>query len=83
MTKQIIIVVILSVVIGIGVYLYTKESSITNPISKFTTSQTDTPTPSFTPTPLPLNSTSNLEEELEKLTPRDFSEDFQNLRNSI
>lgn len=42
-----------------------------------------TPVPTPTPTPLVIDQSSNLAEEVDKLTPQDFSEDFQMLRQEL
>lgn len=46
-----------------------------------------TPTPTFTPTPTPfpiiINSSSDLVEEVDNLTPESFSDDFKSLRQEV
>ncbi|MFH0937111.1 MAG: hypothetical protein V1808_02375 [Candidatus Daviesbacteria bacterium] len=39
-----------------------------------------TPSPTVTPTPIIFNANSNLEEELKKLSPEDFLQDFDSLK---
>lgn len=80
---KILIVFIVSVFVGLIIFKLTdnkiphKQQIVTNKNKALDI----TPTPK--PTLPPLNVNSNLEEELEKLTPKDFSEDFKKLREEV
>lgn len=86
--KTVVIIVLVSILIGFGIFfLYHKPESweIKSP-QNLTTKTSKKPIPTTTPTPTqtptPLNSESNLKEETENLTPRDFSTDFNSLKES-
>lgn len=81
MNKKILILVILAVLLG--VFLLFKSNLSSSKISPNLQSGNvliPTPTPTPTPTPPVFDKNSNLEEEIEKLTPEDFSEDFKLLK---
>lgn len=95
--RTVVAVIILSVLIGIGIYFLTRNSSsnnlFTNPVKKSSITneagasgeQSSSWYPSTTPrpTPPPLDKNSNLSEEVEKLDPVDYSGDFKTLREQI
>lgn len=84
-SKTLILVIILSVLIGIVIFLLTSfpfggKASLLN-VSVSNSNATVSPTPE--PTLPPLTPDSNLSEELNKITPPDFEEEFENLRGSL
>lgn len=87
MTKQIIFVVIAAILVGSIIFWFTRKTPqeqttlLNQPFPKLEVLTSPYPTPM--PTPPAINESSNLEEELNKQTPRDFSEDFNSLRNSF
>lgn len=91
MKKTLFLVIILSVVIGTGIFLVDQilfrkstpliQSALT--FSNFTKKPTPSPSPTPKPTLPPLTENSNLEEELNILAPSDYQEDFKNLKNSL
>ncbi len=84
MTKQIIIVIIAGILIGVGIIIFTQRSSIKKITPQFISSNQEaisTPTPK--PTLPPLDENSNLEEETNNLTPKDFSQDFMKIREQL
>lgn len=82
MNKKILILVILSVLLG--VFLLFKSNLSSSKISpNLQSGNVLIPTPTPTPTPPVFDKNSNLEEEIEKLTPEDFSDDFKTLKQEI
>lgn len=95
--RTITAVIIISVLIGVGVFFLTKSSStnelFSNPIKKTPTTseagasgeQSSSWYPSSTPRPTlpPLDKNSDLGVEVEKLDPVDYSGDFKILREQI
>lgn len=77
--KKIILVIIISILIGLGIVYFTSAPTSTQ--SAVTSKQIDQKTTPPTPMPpLPtLDVNSNLQDELEKTTPPSFSEDIENL----
>lgn len=82
MNKNKIIIIIALLIILTTIFLMSKAES-----GKIVSSQVSsrnevvlTPASIPTPTPIIIDKNSNLEEETEKLTPEDFSEDFKNLK---
>ena len=74
--------------IGLGIFYFMNQKSpgvqtftnkLSNSISKPSPSPIDSPKPTLAP--LPANA--NLELETEKLTPKDYSEDFKMLKDSL
>lgn len=76
---------IICVIIGIFIYYTIENKSISSPIGNKFFQQTPTaePTPTLKPTLSPLDKNSNLEEEINKLIPEDFSESFNNLKQEL
>lgn len=91
--KLYIWVIIISIIIGIAVFFLTRGSdTVASPNapkelpSDTSSSENDPgyyPSPSSKPTPPPLDENSNLEAEVEKLDPKDYSGDFENLKKQI
>lgn len=90
MLKNLILVIVGGVVIGLGIFFGGQiikgesKSNVVRHRSDFSTNNlqpetTSTPKPTFEP----LNESTDLVEEINNLTPPDFSEDFQNLKNQI
>ncbi len=67
---------------GLGNNSLITPSLITQKLAGPTPSQVPTPTLTPTPTPIILNKSSDLLEEINKLTPEDFSVDFKLLREN-
>lgn len=90
-TKTVLLVVIASITIGVVVFFVgqtVSQSSFKFPpniqqITSQSTNQLFSPTPIPKPTPPPIGPDSNLEEEISKLTPPDFSADFEQLRKQL
>lgn len=91
LTRGLTIVILLSILIGIGIFLVDRRLNQANNlqlpqaiqgISNIGTSQLST-TPTPKPTPPPIGPDSNLEEELDRLTPADFSAEFEHLRQQL
>lgn len=88
-SKTIILVIILSIIIGTGIFLLDQVLNKKNsPLIQSAFTVTDitkkaTPSPTPKPTLQPLTESSNLEEELNKLNPSDYQEEFKNLKNSL
>lgn len=93
--KPYILVISISLLIGVGIFFFTKDSNnkVTTPtapreIPANVTANTEDssgyyPSPIAKPTPPSLDKNSNLEAETEKLDPKDYSEDFKNLRDQL
>lgn len=92
--KTLILVIIFSIFVGFLIFWFMKnfdltnrdwkakseeKRSIINPITQIFTT-TSTPTPIPTPS---INSTTNLEDATKSLTPKDFSADFQKLKEEV
>lgn len=86
--KTLVLVIIFSVLVGVTIFFVTgnKNSAIKNIVTKDQNLQNNTQQSSPTPKPKitfpPLTKDSNLEEELEKITPEDFSESIKKLREN-
>lgn len=84
--KTLILVIIFSILVGVVIFFFTgnKDSAIKNIVTKGQNLQNISKASSPTPAPKiifpPLTRDSNLREEIDKLTPADFSEDIQNLK---
>lgn len=87
--KTLILVIIFSVLVGIVIFFLTgnKNSAIQNIVTKGQNLQNISKESSPTPAPKitfpPLTKDSNLEEEIARLTPEDFSEDTKKLKEEI
>ena len=85
--KLVLSIIVVSILIGIGIFtlLSWKDQSISSPISSkiFEEAPKAESTPSPKPTLPPLDKDSNLEEEIDKLTPEDFSESFNTLKQEL
>lgn len=88
--KTIILVIILSAIVGFMIFFGVKFFSGNNiassnfqssSLSKSSLKPTAKPTP--VPTYLPLDSNSNLGDEVNKLTPPDFSNDYKQLKDAV
>lgn len=82
---KLIKVIVTTVLIVVGVFVLINRSAnskMVSPQNNFSSQVVTTPTPSPTPTPVPviINQSSNLETEMENLTPEDFSGDFKILK---
>ncbi len=90
--KTIFLVIIFSILLGFLIFWFTQNISLTplgwkaksesrispiNPITQIFTSASSSPI--NTPTPS-INSSTNLEDAAKNLTPKDFSPDFQKLK---
>ncbi len=89
-SKTIILVIILSVIVGTGIFfadkiIKRKESPLIKTALNFSNVNNPTPTPSSTPKPTlpPLTEKADLEEELNKLSPSDYSNEFKVLKESL
>jgi hypothetical protein len=90
MIKNLILVVIGGVIIGLGIFFGEKALKGNSDIAVVRhqknvaeSEYSSTPVPTSKPTPEPLNESSNLGEEINKLTPPDFSEDFKELKDQV
>lgn len=91
--KLYIWVIVVSIIIGIAIFFLTRGAdTVASPNaareipSDTSVSENDPgyyPSPSSKPTPPPLDANSNLEAEVEKLDPKDYSSDFENLKKQI
>lgn len=83
--KSLIIVIIVSILIGVGIFFFTNQpsSSLETPKKSFFSLSKPVQTPTPKPTLPPLDENSNLTEELEKTTPPDFSEDIKHLKETL
>lgn len=79
--KIITLVIVFSVLIGFGIFKLTNNKTV-HPDQVITKQQSSNLAPTPKPTLEPIDQNSNLEEELDKLTPPDFSEDFESLKKS-
>lgn len=88
MKKTIILVIFLSFLIGLTYILFSPNNKISNAkqfifLKSLIQSKNISPTPTPKPTPAPIKKDANLEEEVNKLTPKDYSEDFNTLRKEV
>lgn len=91
--KYVFAVIIIAILIGVGIVWLEKNyqskslTSITNSFANNIPINKSTPTPIPTSTPLPtltpITSSSDLNQEIQTLTPPDFSSDFVNLKTEI
>lgn len=86
--KTLILVILGGIVVGIGIIageqlLKPKGIQLINIVRHQINSLPSESTPTPKPTLPPLDQNTNLEEEINNLIPPDFSEDFNNLRNSL
>lgn len=81
--KTIFLVIIFSVLIGLAIVWFGNKNSYVRQIVTPLNQNILIMTPSPVLTLLPLDQNSSLEDEINNLTPEDFSEDFKNLRDSI
>lgn len=79
--KIITLVIVFSVLIGLGIFKLTNTKTV-YPDQVIIRQQSSNLAPTPKPTLPPIDQNSNLEEELDKLTPPDFSENFENLKKS-
>lgn len=87
--KTVLLVIILSVLIGIGIFfvdrlLNNKEGGLiksTQSISNLVSKPSPTPTPK--PTLPPITSESNLQQEVDNLIPSDYAEEFKKLKEGV
>ena len=81
--KIIALVIIISILIGFGIFKL-MDNKMPN-TQQIDTNYSTNIYPSQTPKPAlpPIDASSNLEEEINKLTPQDFSEDYKNLRDEV
>ena len=84
-TVFVLVFLIICVLIGIFIYITTQNKSISSPLANkiFQQKPKGEVTPSPKPTLPPLDKNSNLEEEINKLTPENFSESFNNLKQEL
>lgn len=87
MIKNSIIVIGGSIIIGMVIFLVTTDLSTGQvkpaPIVQKLSQITQTPSPTPRPTPSPLDSNANLSDEIDKLSPADFSSEFKILREAV
>lgn len=80
--KTIILVIIFSALVGVTIFfisrLYQNQSSFAGNSSLSKILSTPSPTPK--PTLPPVDANTNLQEEIGKLTPPDFSSDYEKLK---
>lgn len=84
--KTLILVIILCVLIGIGIFyadnfIDKKPKSFANQITS--TVGLTNPTPIPTPTPPAIDANSNLKQEIDKLITPDFSSDYSNFKKQV
>lgn len=90
-TKTVILVIILGVIVGVGIFFGQKmlsgNTQASNPFKvggNLTQAKAQkTPSPKPVPTFPPLDSNSNLKDEAEKLDPPDFSQDYTSLKSEV
>lgn len=78
--KKIITIIVISIIAG---FIIVKFSNNSSPLVRQNVTGSNIPnppSPSTEPTPPPIDTNSNLEEEIDKLEPKDYSEEFSNLR---
>lgn len=80
--KIIVLVILISVLIGFGIFKLTNNKTI-HPDQVITKQQSSNLAPTPKPTLEPIDQNSNLEQEIDKLTPEDFSEDFNQLKDEL
>lgn len=78
-TKNIVIVILISVSLGAGIFFMTNKKTPTSPIISGVTKVT-TPSPSLKPDLPAIDDKSDLKEEVKKLDPEDFTNDYKALR---
>ncbi len=83
--KTIILVIILSALIGVGIFaagnILDKNSQA--PVQSQTQSAPKVSLPSPKASESPINENTNLKEEIDKLNPPDFSQDYSKLKQEI
>lgn len=81
--KFIVPIVVVALTLA-GFFLYRNQASDKALTAPFKGSQNlFVPSPTPTPTPVVFDRNSNLEEEADKLTPEDFSSDFELLKKQV
>lgn len=86
--KTLLLVIILSILIGALIFWFTRSSANNSsapsisPITQITQNFQSNPTSLPSPTPF-VNSATNLEDAAKNLTPKDFSSDFQKLKEDV
>ncbi|MBI3485429.1 hypothetical protein HY025_00630 [Candidatus Daviesbacteria bacterium] len=80
--KSYLITVILVIILASLVYLLIQSSPSKITLIKPNTLNTQS-TPPPTPTPIPITSGSNLSDEINKLSPADFSPDYEKLTKEV
>ena len=91
--KTLVLVIIFSILIGGLIFWFSQNFSFfsrttpswkaaISPISQITQNFQSNPTSLPSPTPF-VNSTTNLEDATKSLAPKDFSPDFQKLKNEV
>ena len=83
--KSLIIVSIIAILIGFTLFKLTKDKMVhvDQIVTKKNISHNIPQTPTPSPTLPPIDQSSNLDEEINKLTPQDFSEDFKKLKEEV
>lgn len=83
MNKKVFVVIIISIILGFMIFkILNSNSPHVDKIVRPNISQSEK-SPSPKPTLPPLNQNSSLEEELDKLTPPDSTNDFEKLRQEV
>lgn len=80
--KSLIIVTLISVLIGFGIFKLINNKMV-HPDQIVTKQESSNLAPTPKPTLPPIDQNSNLEQEIDKLTPEDFSEDFNQLKDEL
>lgn len=88
MKKTLILVIIFSILIGGLIFVFLQvfgnksqtTPPVVSPLTQIFAPAITTPSPSPTPS---INSSTNLENAAQNLTPKDFSPDFQNLKEEV
>lgn len=78
------LIIILLVIVGVVWVVmrnFIGDKGLTSSNAVF--SENNSTSPTITPTPIIFDKGSNLEEEIENLTPEDFGNDFKNLRDGV
>ena len=81
--KTLILIIILLILVGVTLIFVSNFTHSNNLTTQQFTNQTVPLTPTPLPTLTPINENSNLKEEIKKLTPEDFSKDFDNLKQTL
>ena len=86
--KTIIIFIIICILIGIGIvygeqFFTSRKSKSFQHQSSQRSAVSPTPVPSPSPTLSPIDQNSDLNTEIKNLTPRDFSPDYQQLKEEV